>query len=67
MATLCMVTPIIWHIIIISSIFVSIKPMNYDKKSKVVKLNFEFDEANLSIEDKIILDHLSLVTHVAEA
>ena len=67
MATLCMVTPIIWHIIIISSIFVSIKPMNYDKKSKVVKLNFEFDEANLSIEDKIILDHLYLVTHVAEA
>ena len=41
--------------------------MNYDKKPKVVKLNFEFDEANLSIEDKIILDHLSLVTHVAEA
>ena len=30
--------------------------MNYDKKPKVVKLNFEFDEANLSIEDKIILD-----------
>ena len=41
--------------------------MNYDKKPKVVKLNFEFDESNLSIEDKIILDHLSLVTHVAEA
>ena len=41
--------------------------MNYDKKPKVVKLNFEFDEANLSIEDKIILDYLSLVTHVAEA
>ena len=34
---------------------------------EVVKLNFEFDEAKLSIEDKIILDHLSLVTHVAEA
>ena len=56
-----------WHIIIISSILVLIKHMNYDKKPKVVKLNFEFDEANLSIEDKIILDHLSLVTHVAEA
>ena len=41
--------------------------MNYDKKPKVVKLNLEFDEANLSIEDKIILDHLFLVTHVAEA
>ena len=56
-----------WHIIIISSIFVLTKHMNYDKKPKVVKLNFEFDEANLSIEDKIILDHLSLVTHIAEA
>ena len=56
-----------WHIIIISSILVLIKHMNNDKKPKVVKLNFEFDEANLSIEDKIILDHLSLVTHVAEA
>ena len=56
-----------WHIIIISSIIVLIKYMNYDKKPKVVKLNFEFDEANLSIEDKIILEHLSLVTHVAEA
>ena len=41
--------------------------MKYYKKSEVIKLNFEFDEANLSIEDKIILDHLSLVTHVAEA
>ena len=41
--------------------------MNYDKKPKVVKLNFKFDEANLSIEDKIILEHLLLVTHVAEA
>ena len=51
----------------ISSIIVLIKHMKYDKKPKVVKLNFEFDEANLSIEDKIILDHLSLVTHVAEA
>ena len=56
-----------WHIIIITSIFVLIKHMNYDKKPKVVKLNFEFDEANLSIEEKIILDHLFLVTHVAEA
>ena len=56
-----------WHIIIISSIIALIEYMNYDKKPKVVKLNFEFDEANLSIEDKIILDHLSLVTHVAEA
>ena len=56
-----------WHIIIISAIIVSMEHMNYDKKPKVVKLNFEFDEANLSIEDKIILDHLSLVTHVAEA
>ena len=56
-----------WHIITISSIFVLKKYMKYDKKPKVVKLNFEFDEANLSIEDKIILDHLSLVTHVAEA
>ncbi len=56
-----------WHIIIISSIFVLMKHMNYDKKPKVVKLNFEFDEANLSIEDKIILDHLPLVTHIAEA
>ena len=51
----------------ISSIIVLIKNMNDNKKPKVVKLNFEFDEANLSIEDKIILDHLSLVTHVAEA
>ena len=41
--------------------------MNYEKKLKVVKLNFEFDETILSIEDKIILNHLSLVTHVAEA
>tara|TARA_S200000501_G_scaffold217170_1_gene203821 strand:- start:610 stop:759 length:150 start_codon:yes stop_codon:yes gene_type:complete len=41
--------------------------MDYDKKHKVVELNFEFDEANLSIEDKIILEHLSLVTHLAEA
>ena len=40
--------------------------MNYEKKLKVVKLNFEFDETILSIEDKIIFDHLSLVTHVAE-
>ena len=56
-----------WHIIIISSDFVLFSIMSYDKKPKVVKLNFEFDEANLSIEEKIILDHLSLVTHVAEA
>ena len=41
--------------------------MNYDKKPKVVKLNFEFDDINLTIEDKIILDHLCLITHVAEA
>ena len=41
--------------------------MKNDKKPKVVVLNFEFDEANLSIEDKIILKHLSFVTHVAEA
>ena len=41
--------------------------MNYDKKPKVVKLDFEFDETNLSNEDRIILDHLSLATHVAEA
>ena len=41
--------------------------MKYYKKPEVIELNFEFDEANLSIEDKIILDHLSLVTHVAEA
>tara|TARA_Y100000741_G_scaffold336926_1_gene295891 strand:+ start:256 stop:381 length:126 start_codon:yes stop_codon:yes gene_type:complete len=41
--------------------------MNYDKKLKILKLNFEFDETNLSIEDRIIIDHLSLVTHVAEA
>ena len=41
--------------------------MKYNKKSKVVKLNFEFDEANLSKEDRIILDQLSFVTHVAEA
>ena len=41
--------------------------MKYYKKPEVIKLNFEFDETNLSIEDKIILDHLSLVTHVAEA
>jgi len=51
----------------ISSIIVLIKNMNDNKKPKVVKLNFEFDEANLSIEDKIILDYLSLITHVAEA
>ena len=56
-----------WHIIIFSSIFVLIRHMNYDKKPKVVKINFEFDEANLSIEDKIILEHLSVVTHIAEA
>ena len=36
--------------------------MNYDKKPKIVKLNFEFDEKNLSIEDRIIIDHLSLKT-----
>ena len=41
--------------------------MNYDKKPKVVKLNFEFDETSLSIEDRIILDHISFVTHIAEA
>ena len=41
--------------------------MNYDKKPKIVKLNFEFDETDLSIEDRVIIDHLSLVTHVAEA
>tara|TARA_Y100001968_G_C19081106_1_gene583036 strand:+ start:451 stop:576 length:126 start_codon:yes stop_codon:yes gene_type:complete len=41
--------------------------MKFDKKPKVIKLDFEFDETNLSIEDKIILDHLSLITHVAEA
>ena len=41
--------------------------MNFDKKPKVIKLDFEFDETNLSIEDKIILDHLSTITHVAEA
>ena len=41
--------------------------MKHYKKPKVIKLNFEFDYASLSIEDKIILDHLSLITHVAEA
>lgn len=41
--------------------------MNYDKKPMIVKLNFEFDDANLSIEDKFIIEHLSLVTHLAEA
>ena len=41
--------------------------MNYNKKPKVIKLNLEIDETNLSTEDKIILDHLSLITHVAEA
>jgi len=41
--------------------------MNFYKKPKIVELNFEFDEANLSKEDKIILEHLSLITHVAEA
>ncbi len=41
--------------------------MKVHKKPEVVKLNFEFDEANLSIEDKIILDNLSYVTHIAEA
>ena len=56
-----------WHKTMISSIIVLIKNMNDNKKPKVVKLNFEFDEANLSIEDKIILDYLSLITHVAEA
>ncbi len=40
--------------------------MNYDKKPKVVKLNFEFDQANISIENKIILDHLFLVTQLAK-
>ncbi len=49
------------------SIFASYVYMNYDKKPKVVKLNLEFDETKLSIEDKIILDHLSTITHVAEA
>ena len=49
------------------SIFASNGYMNYEKKPKVVKLNLEFDETKLSIEDKIILEHLSLVTHVAEA
>ncbi len=39
---------------------------NY-KKPEVVKLDFEFDKANLSIEDKIILDNLFFVTHIAEA
>jgi len=41
--------------------------MNYNKKPKVIKLNFEFDKANLSIEDKIILENLLLFTHLAEA
>ena len=41
--------------------------MNYDKKPKVVELNLEFSEANLSIEDKIILENLSLATYIAEA
>ena len=41
--------------------------MNYYKKPKIVELNFEFDEANLSKEDKIILEHLYLITHLAEA
>ena len=41
--------------------------MNFYKKPKIVELNFEFDEANLSKEDKIILEHLSLITNVAEA
>ena len=41
--------------------------MNYYKKPKIVELNFEFDEANLSKEDKIILEHLSLIIYVAEA
>jgi len=41
--------------------------MNYDKKPKVIELNFEFDESNLSIEDKIILENQSLITHLAEA
>ena len=49
------------------SIFAIIMNMNYDKKPKVVKFNLEFDETKLSIEDKIILDHLSTITHVAEA
>jgi len=55
------------HTIIISLFFALKEHMDYDKKHKVVELNFEFDEANLSIEDKIILEHLSLVTHLAEA
>tara|TARA_B100000941_G_scaffold281415_1_gene248823 strand:- start:782 stop:907 length:126 start_codon:yes stop_codon:yes gene_type:complete len=41
--------------------------MTYDKKPKVVKLKFEFDKANLSIVHKVILEYLSMVTHVAEA
>lgn len=41
--------------------------MNYNKKPRVIKLNLEFDGANLSIEDKIILKHLTLITHIAEA
>ena len=41
--------------------------MNYYKKPKIIELNFEFDKAILSKENKIILEHLSLITHVAEA
>ena len=59
--------PNFWHTILIRSLFVRKACMNFDKKPKVIKLNLEFDEKNLSIEDRIILDHLSLITHVAEA
>ena len=41
--------------------------MTYDKKPKVVNLKFEFDEAHLYVEHKIILEYLSMVTNVAEA
>ena len=40
--------------------------MNYVKKPKVVELIFKFDEKNLSIKDKIILEHLSLFTQLTE-
>jgi len=32
--------------------------MIYDRKPNIVKLNFEFDETDLSTEDNIILDYL---------
>ena len=39
--------------------------MSHLKKPKVVEIPLEFDQSNLSDEDRIILNNISLITHIA--